>query len=335
MSEAALEFPGATVHGVIFDALFDETRLERLIAEARAIVAEAVYEHVHKPGKQLTQRCLMFSGGDDSTVLAHLFRNEVDRFVHIDTGIWVQDLDGGSAALAHVQSMSDSWGVPLLVASGESYRALVIQYGFPGPAQHFRMYNNLKERGFRKVRREFVKRGRRERILFIAGMRGDESDRREDNAERHHRDGSVVWCSPLIDWTKQDLADYRRVFDVPRSDVSRELHMSGECLCGAFAKKGELDEIDFWRPETAVHIRGLEAEVAAAGNAPAFRCQWGWGAYRPTKRKIRKTGPLCQQCVFSFDSQRATSDAIAPDQPHPIRPADSADKHVSAEPGGR
>jgi hypothetical protein len=46
--------------------------------------------------------------------------------------------------------------------------------------------------------------------------------------------------------------------------------MSGECLCGAFAKPGELKEIETWFPETGKRIRELERKVAAAG------FPWGW-----------------------------------------------------------
>ena len=43
--------------------------------------------------------------------------------------------------------------------------------------------------------------------------------------------------------------------------------MSGECLCGAYAKRGELDEIALWYPDVAARIRDLERRVAANGLA--------------------------------------------------------------------
>jgi hypothetical protein len=53
--------------------------------------------------------------------------------------------------------------------------------------------------------------------------------------------------------------------------------MSGECLCGAFAHKDELAEVEMFFPDVAAQIRELEVEVAAAGH-PAKICKWGWGA---------------------------------------------------------
>lgn len=79
--------------------------------------------------------------------------------------------------------------------------------------------------------------------------------------------------------------------DALNNPVSEKLHMSGECLCGAFAKPDELEEIRFWFPEVAAEIDRLEAEVAAAGHREPF-CRWGHGQGKPTE----KTGPLCTSC---------------------------------------
>ena len=79
---------------------------------------------------------------------------------------------------------------------------------------------------------------------------------------------------------------------MPRNEVSALLHMSGECLCGAFAHEGELDEIGDWSPDVAVGIRALEEEALAAG-IPPERCRWGWGAGR---ERPSRTGPMCSSC---------------------------------------
>lgn len=280
------------------DEIGRRIRVGNKVAEAYDIVSEAIEEHIVGPGKRDAGVCVLFSGGNDSTVLAHLFRRDADHFVHINTGIGIE------ATREFVRTTARLWDVPLIEEHGDSYRDLVIERGFPGPAQHFKMYQRLKERGLRKVRKRLVANGRKERVLFIAGRRRQESERRKD-VPQSERDGSIVWVSPLVNWSTQDMADYRKVYpQVPYNPVSQELHMSGECLCGAFAKAGELDEIAFWRPETAVYIRSLEADVRAAGNAPEQQCQWGWGAYRSEHRKkIKNTGPLCAQCVFSFEDQ--------------------------------
>lgn len=275
--------------------------LNRKIAEAYDIVTEALETHFVKPKKRIAAECVTFTGGDDSTVLAHLFRRDVDYAVHIDTSVFVLDPDERerrSAPLKFVRQMCAEWDLPLIVQSGELYRDLVLDQGFPGPAQHDKMYQRLKERGFRKVRRHFVgDRGRKERVLFLGGRRRDESDRREDIPE-NDRDGALVWAAPFANWTKDDTNLYRQVYNVPRSPVSQHIHMSGECLCGAYAKKGEIDEIGFFYPATAQMLHDLEVEVSATGKFKPERCQWGWGAYRKVKSK-RKPKPQhgCDGCI--------------------------------------
>jgi 3'-phosphoadenosine 5'-phosphosulfate sulfotransferase (PAPS reductase)/FAD synthetase len=281
-------------------------RVHRKVAEALDIVSEAIQEHIWPgPKKRLAGAVVLFSGGDDSTVLAHLFRRDCDYFAHINTGICVLDEDAEeeeSAAANYVRTMAEKWDVPLIEEHGDSYRDLVIEHGFPGPAHHFKMYQRLKERGLRKVRKRLVANGRKERVLFIAGRRRQESDRRKD-IPTHERDGSIVWASPLAHWSARDLNDYRTAYGVERSPVAQEIHMSGECLCGAFAKKGEREMFKFFRPRTDRYIATLEDEVLAAGNVPPERCKWGWGAYRGQKvdanqLSLMETGPLCSSCEW-------------------------------------
>jgi 3'-phosphoadenosine 5'-phosphosulfate sulfotransferase (PAPS reductase)/FAD synthetase len=281
----------------VFDG--DALRVCRLEVRANDILDEAIETYFHKDGRKLAAECILYSGGDDSTVLAHLFRHRADHAVHINTGIGIEE------TREFVRTTCRLWGLPLIEESGESYRDLVLAHGFPGPAHHWKMYQRLKERGLRKVRRQLVKNPRRERVLFIAGRRRDESSRR-NAVPFHEREGSTVWVSPLAEWTKADLNAYRRVHpDVPRNPVSANLHMSGECLCGAFAKPDELDQIGFFYPNVAAEIRALEGAVRAAGH-PEARCQWGWGADLKVKRAeaAARLGPLCHQCTL-FDMEES------------------------------
>ncbi|MEO2090883.1 MAG: hypothetical protein ABGY75_15495, partial [Gemmataceae bacterium] len=84
------------------------------------------------------------------------------------------------------------------------------------------------------------------------------------------KDGRV-WVAPLLNWSHEDKHAYLDAHLLPRNPVVEKLCMSGECLCGAFARKGELDEIAFWYPETAARIRALEVRAAEAG----VPCRWG------------------------------------------------------------
>lgn len=282
-----------------------EQRLDRLITEARQLLTDAIAEHVHgvrrkRGGRpyELAGIAILYSGGNDSTVLAHLFRDLATTAIHANTGIGIE------ATRQFVRDTCTSWGLPLIEKIPPvSYRDLVIERGFPGPGQHYKMYQRLKERCIREAKNDITQgRTHSTRTVFLAGRRSTESDRRWQRAKEGQIAPvevveSTVWVSPLHNWTALDLNAYRRRFpDVPRNEVSDHLHMSGECLCGAFAKPGELDEIGFFYPEVKAGIEALERDVAAAGNVPAEQCRWGWGANRD--RSGAKSGRMCSSCAF-------------------------------------
>lgn len=274
-------------------------RLQALVQESNALVDQAIATHITGESRRLAAICVLFSGGDDSTVLAHLLRQRADYAVHINTGIGIE------ATREYVRQTCRGWDLPLIEEHpppGCTYEELVLDQGFPGPGHHYKMYQRLKERGLRKVRKRLVPRPRQERVLFVAGRRRDESQRRMQVPEME-REGAIVWVSPLVNWTKRDLNTYRMAHrDVPRNPVSATLHMSGECLCGAFAHEGELDEIGYWYPDTVAQIRELESKVAAAGHPPQ-RCIWGWGgsATGPEAEAPSASGPLCTSCDARFE----------------------------------
>jgi len=279
--------------------------LDEAITRSHDLVDE-VQHGIALDKKTLKATCVLYSGGNDSTVLTHLMRERVDYAVHINTGIGVEE------TRQFVRDTCVAYELPLIEEHpppGATYDELVLKYGFPGPAGHMLMYTRLKERGLRAVRRRFVDNPRKERVLFLAGMRAFESSRRMRNTEETHREGSVVWASPIGHWTNAHMAEYRRRFpDVPRNEVSDMLHMSGECLCGAFAKPGELDWIAQCYPQTAERIRDLERRAAAAG----VHCVWGTRPPRKGKEPVitGKAGPLCEKCEVTEEQHQADVDAM-------------------------
>lgn len=272
-------------------------RVRRLIVQAHEIVDEAIETQVTKSDRTLAGLVILFSGGNDSTTLAHIFRERATHAAHANTGIGIEK------TRQYVRDVCDSWNLPLIEKHpppGCTYRELILDQGFPGPAHHWKMYQRLKERCLEQVRSELVKRPHQQRVVFLAGRRSDESDRRKQlgNQSPIQRKGSMVWASPIVSWTKLDLNTYRMMHpDVPRNEVSDLLHMSGECLCGSFAHPGELEEIGEWFPDVVAEIRALEQEVENTGKFPAERCRWGWGAYRQRPSKV---GPMCSSCDSRF-----------------------------------
>lgn len=263
---------------------------QQLVDRAAAMIDDAIQEH--NPIKVY----VLVSGGNDSTVAAHLatqFGPRVDGIVHINTGIGVEQ------TREYVRWFAQWLELPLIEKSGpRSYEDLVMEYGFPGPGAHRYMYSWLKERPLREVRRE-AQGGQNRRVMFITGVRLSESQRRMGHVEFVQRDGNVVWVAPIRDFDQKDLWAYRQKHQLPNNEVVATLHMSGECLCGAFAKPKELDWISIWYPEVAERIRALEEKVHKAGLRSAH-----WGPL--SSKKIREApGPLCSDCVYNGADEMA------------------------------
>lgn len=282
-----------------------ERRVDALVDQSHGLLREAIERHVWNDGRMVAATVVLFSGGNDSTTLAHLFRRDVDYFAHANTTIGIEDTRD------FVRNVAEEFGVPLIERKppreSDQYRALVLDRGFPGPAMHFKMFQRLKERALEQIQRELVSNPRKERVVFIAGRRRDESARRWQVPAMERR-GSRVYVSPLVNWTKLDLNTYRLIAgDVPRNKASDLIHMSGECLCGAFAAPGERDEIDQWFPLALAEVRELEALIADRDDIPEHRKTWGWGA-DPAKKALdgaapSKSGLLCSSCDDRFQAK--------------------------------
>jgi 3'-phosphoadenosine 5'-phosphosulfate sulfotransferase (PAPS reductase)/FAD synthetase len=173
------------------------------------------------------------------------------------------------------------------------------------------MYIRLKERSLKAVLRDH-KPGK---VMFISGVRQQESLRRMLIKDGEIQvDGRTIWCAPFFKFSNDDVRQYRDNFHLIESPVRKYLCMSGECLCGAFAKPGELKEIETWFPETGERIRELEKKVRAAG------FPWGWEEAPPAwwsaKKHAEKAGQadafqaemdseiqmLCTTCQFKHEA---------------------------------
>lgn len=272
-----------------------EERVTLLMQQSHAILTHAIERHVLGDGRSAAGVVVLFSGGTDSTVLAHLMRSRASHAAHANTTIGIE------ATREFVRATCRQIALPLLEFTPpkptDHYDALVLEHGFPGPGHHFKMYQRLKERALEEVRRQIVSNPYRERVVFLAGRRRSESTRRASIPAAERR-GSTVWVSPLVNWTTFDLTTYRLIHgDVPVNEVTDLIHMSGECLCGSFARRGEREELAFWFPDLIAQIENLESQIAHRDDIPLHRRRWGWGAYTREQTDAHTSGPLCSSCA--------------------------------------
>lgn len=246
----------------------------------------------------------LFSGGHDSLSATYVASKcGMAKAVHINTGIGVQR----TRQFVYDTCREQGWELLELKAIDNHYmggkpnpmiyRQMVMKYGFPGPGKHGVMYIKLKERALVRLAWMYGAHARgknKRRIMHVTGVRTQESVRRMGHVDEVQVRGREVWVSPIHDWTKSDTSELIEYVGLKRSPVVDLIHKSGECLCGAFAKPGELEELSLW-PETRQaydEIIAMQAEASAAG----VHCKWGT---RPPKERKSKTKPglLCQSCM--------------------------------------
>ncbi|QEU71979.1 hypothetical protein CP967_08365 [Streptomyces nitrosporeus] len=290
--------------------------LDEAIARSHEILDQALAEHT------IVVTISLFSGGNDSVIASHLLRGRVNAIAHVNTGT------GIPATTTHVRDVTAAWNLPLHeLHPRDSYEDLVlgrviartgpnagkrqVWKGFPGPAGHRVMYRRLKDEPLMRLRAQLLdSRPRSAKVAYLGGMRWAETQRRFRNAEAIDVQGRLVWVSPLVHWTDAHMREYRARHRcqqdhehanhrlctpdaLPLNEVTEHLHMSGECLCGAYAKPGELDEIEFFYPETAARLRALEEQAEQAG---LLACRWGRKPPTGTASESGPAGRLCSSC---------------------------------------
>lgn len=259
--------------------------------DAGTIVQRAIDEH-----NPVALR-VGFSGGRDSLAITHWMMTHYPetQVFHCNTGIGIE------RTREFVRQTCKDYGWPLIEIRakedcGQDYDAIVKSHGFPGPDGHRYMYSLLKERPIRKLVRD-AKAGhkRRDCVLIAAGVRHDESVRRMGyGGQEVNRQGGQLWVSPIYWWSADERDAYIRKHNLPINPVSQMLGMSGECLCGAYAHRGEKALVRLVCLETAERIDRLEQETLARG----FR--WGWEGAPPAgghdPRQADMFMPMCIGC---------------------------------------
>jgi len=251
----------------------------------RALIDQAV--HQYNPSVLFG----LMSGGHDSLCATHIASRHplFSGVVHINTGIGIEQTRQFVRTICRDQHWKLYEYHPPV-----PYKEIVKEFGFPGPALHHIMYQRLKERPLRQLTREH-KIARTDRILLVSGVRSLESIRRMGTTKPIHKDGARVWVAPIHDWSDQDKHRYMQTHNLPRNEVVDLLHMSGECLCGAYARPGEREELRMWFPDIVMQIEQLESEVQQIPHLAA-KCRWGQPPKNPTQLEMAFM-PMCSSCV--------------------------------------
>ena len=229
----------------------------------------------------------LFSGGKDSLAATHLASKHLGfaGCVHVNTGIGIQ----ATRRFVRETCESQSWPLYELHPPNRTYDDMVLRKGFPGPNAHLYAYVWLKERAlhaFTKARK----------TLLVSGVRSQESRRRMGKAKWVTQDAGRTWVAPILDWPVLAVRDYAKIVGLKQSLVSQHLHMSGECLCGAYAKPGERYLIDAFFPADGQRIKRLERRARRRG----VHAVWG----TPPPKKLNRYpevmpemfAPMCFDC---------------------------------------
>jgi len=226
----------------------------------------------------------LFSGGKDSLVVCHYLwkQKKLNEVVHCRTGI------GTHENLDYVKSTCSKFGWKLNIIEpkeGETYQDFVRKFGFPHEGMHSAIMGYLKWHPLRKF-------GRDNECIFVSGRRKKESKRRMrtvkhelEKVEKH-----MTFYSPLMDWTTPQVWQYIYDNKLEICPVYETLHMSGDCLCGAFAESGEAELIATFHTDLASKIKDLETKYGG---------MWGNGSSLTGALKQSKmTNFLCQECQW-------------------------------------
>lgn len=243
------------------------------ISQAREIIKEAIDRY--NPIAYVA----LYSGGHDSAVSSHVSLTILKemgiraKVYHGDTTIGIKETQ------EHVIKTSTllDWDLEIRKPPKwqDRYLNIVREYGFPGATKssHQFMYRRLKERAIKSfVTNELKSKPKaRENVLLLSGVRKSESVIRMGYTDPVQKDDSRIWCNPIFYWTEEDCSEYMELVKLPPNPVKLLLCISGECLCGSFARKEEYSEIKEAYPDAAAQIDFIY-EVAKAHGHP-----WPWG----------------------------------------------------------
>lgn len=172
-----------------------------------------------------------------------------------------------------------------------TYFEIVKQHGFPGKTKtaHNWMYRWLKDHTVSKIISSIRKNKRNRPIIIISGARKYESVRRMGTSQDITIQGNNIWVNICNEWTNSEVnafAEDNKLSEY-RSPISKTIGLSGECFCGCYAEKGELNEIKIASPSTYEKITHITKWLQDNTNF-----YWEWEESPPKKWILEKHGQI-------------------------------------------
>ena len=232
----------------------------------------------------------LFSGGKDSLVTCHYMwqKGELDDVVYCRTGIGLDE----NVDFVKSTCKKYNWNLNIVEPKiGETYEDFVRRFGFPHSGAHNMIMGFLKWHPLRKFARDH----KDEDFMFVSGRRQKESKRRMRIAKSQHEEPekNMKFYSPLLYWSTKDVWQYVKDNELEICPVYETLHMSGDCLCGAFAELGEAELIATFHGYMANKIKTLEEK---------YKDKWGNNSSMCGAMKQGKIVDfICNECIRGGD----------------------------------
>lgn len=227
----------------------------------------------------------LVSGGKDSLSTAQALHEagKLEGCVAFKTGVSTPDWE----PFVRKTCEDRKWRLEM-IETPESYDDLVLEYGFPGPGRHKKFMDRLKGRCVRLFKKQHPD------AILASGTRGGESKRREIGTSPISMWENMPIIAPIYGWSTDDTWSFFRDRGFERAPGYSTLQISGDCLCGSFAREGEREALEFHYPTIGERFRKLTSQLALTRRSPE-RNLWGWGWKQPVK-KDKVTSALCVEC---------------------------------------
>ena len=227
----------------------------------------------------------LVSGGKDSLTTAQVLHEagKLAGCVALETGLSTPDWK----PFVEKVCAERGWPLEFYATDPDAFDNFVLRYGFPGPSKHSWVMRVLKGRAIRRFRQA------RPGAILASGVRADESVKRAASTRAVGQWEGVPILAPIFDWTTDETWAFFRDRGFERAPGYSTLQISGDCLCGAYAREGEPEAVKFWYPTVWARFQALGEQIK---DKHPTRCNWGCGWKNKMTAKRPDEAMVCAEC---------------------------------------